>query len=213
MKKNQLICLALAALLALCCVSALAESAAEPTAAPTAAPVCQQPTKDGKLHGHWYGEWFPTRVKHHTAFCRYDGCGEERETSCERITLTAGEDTTAKLCPVCGGVDGVRGFAAVAAQVAGVDRALPQGEAIVRAGEWNGQQYLTVAFEYGGRLRYPLGAIRVTLPADVGAAYTIVGAQNALDTVSADGTVSFELPRSAFSAGDLPVVLLTVSAQ
>ena len=33
MKKNQLLCLALAALLALCCVSALAESAAEPTAA------------------------------------------------------------------------------------------------------------------------------------------------------------------------------------
>lgn len=119
MKKNQLLCLALAALLALCCVSALAESAA--------APVCQQPTKDGKLHGHWYGEWFPTRVKHHTAFCRYDGCGEERETSCERITLSAGEATTAKLCPVCGGVDGVRGFAAVAAQVTGVDRALPQG--------------------------------------------------------------------------------------
>ena len=169
MKKNQLLCLALAALLALCCVSALAESAA--------APVCQQPTKDGKLHGHWYGEWFPTRVKHHTAFCRYDGCGEERETSCERITLSAGEATTAKLCPVCGGVDGVRGFAAVAAQVTGVDRALPQGEAIVRAGEWNGQQYLTVAFEYGGRLRCPLGAIRVTLPADIGAACTIVGAQ------------------------------------
>ena len=153
MKKNQLLCLALAALLALCCVSALAESAA--------APVCQQPTKDGKLHGHWYGEWFPTRVKHHTAFCRYDGCGEERETSCERITLSAGEATTAKLCPVCGGVDGVRGFAAVAAQVTGVDRALPQGEAIVRAGEWNGQQYLTVAFEYGGRLpagRHPRDA-------------------------------------------------------
>ena len=205
MKKNPLLCLALAALLALCCVSALAESAA--------APVCQQPTKDGKLHGHWYGEWFPTRVKHHTAFCRYDGCGEERETSCERITLSAGEATTAKLCPVCGGVDGVRGFAAVAAQVTGVDRALPQGEAIVRAGEWNGQQYLTVAFEYGGRLRCPLGAIRVTLPADMGAAYTIVGAQKALDTVSADGTVSFELPRSAFSAGELPVALLTVSAQ
>ena len=99
MKKNQLLCMALAALLALCCVSALAESAA--------APVYQQPTKDGKLHGHWYGEWFPTRVKHHTAFCRYDGCGEERETSCERITLSAGEATTAKLCPVCGGVDGV----------------------------------------------------------------------------------------------------------
>ena len=174
MKKNQLLCLALAALLALCCVSALAESAA--------APVCQQPTKDGKLHGHWYGEWFPTRVKHHTAFCRYDGCGEERETSCERITLSAGEATTAKLCPGCGGVDGVRGFAAV-------------------------------AFEYGGRLRCPLGAIRVTLPADMGAACTIVGAQNALDTVSADGTVSFELPRSAFSAGELPVALLTVSAQ
>ena len=38
-------------------------------------------------------------------------------------------------------------------------------------------------------------------------------AQNALDTVSADGTVSFELPRSAFSAGELPVALLTVSAQ
>ena len=56
-------------------------------------------------------------------------------------------------------------------------------------------------------------AIRVTLPADMGAACTIVGAQNALDTVSADGTVSFELPRSAFSAGELPVVLLTVSAQ
>ena len=112
-----------------------------------------------------------------------------------------------------GGVDGVRGFAAVAAQVTGVDRALPQGEAIVRAGEWNGQQYLTVAFEYGGRLRCPLGAIRVTLPADMGATYTIVGAQNALDTVSADGTVSFELPRSAFSAGELPVALLTVSAQ
>ena len=54
MTKNQLLCLALAALLALCCVSALAESAA--------APVCQQPTKDGKLHGHWYGEWVPTRV-------------------------------------------------------------------------------------------------------------------------------------------------------
>ena len=56
--------------------------------------------------GHWYGEWFPTRVKHHTAFCRYDGCGEERETSCERITLSAGEATTAKLCPVCGGACG-----------------------------------------------------------------------------------------------------------
>ena len=83
----------------------------------------------------------------------------------------------------------------------------------MRAGEWNGQQYLTVAFEYGGRLRCPLGAIRVTLPADMGATYTIVGAQNALDTVSADGTVSFELPRSAFSAGELPVALLTVSAQ
>ena len=133
MKKNQLLCLALAALLALCCISALAESAA--------APVCQQPTKDGKLHGHWYGEWFPTRVKHHTAFCRYDGCGEERETSCERITLSAGEATTAKLCPVCGGVDGVRGFAAVAAQVTGVDRALPQGEAIVRVEQPRGEAF------------------------------------------------------------------------
>ena len=53
----------------------------------------------------------------------------------------------------------------------------------------------------------------MTLPPDMGAACTIVGAQNALDTVSADGTVSFELPRSAFSAGELPVALLTVSAQ
>ena len=33
MKKNPLLCLALAALLALCCVSALAASAAAPTAA------------------------------------------------------------------------------------------------------------------------------------------------------------------------------------
>ena len=82
MKKNQLLCLALAALLALCCVSALAESAA--------APVCQQPTKDGKLHGHWYGEWFPTRVTHHTAFCRYDGCGEEREKLVRRTVDNPG---------------------------------------------------------------------------------------------------------------------------
>ena len=222
MKTSRFISLLLAALLALGCVPALAEvttpsyttTPTSPTATPV--PACQEPTKDGRLHGHWYGEWFPTREKHHTAFCRYDFCEQERETSCERITLTAVvEDATvtAKLCPVCGGVDGVRGFEAVAAQVKGNDRTLPQGEPIVRAGEWQGQRYVTVAFEYGGRLRYPLGAVRVTLPAEQGAAYTLYGEQNALAATAQDGTVTIDLPRSAFAVDGLPVALLLVSAQ
>ena len=221
MKTSRFISLLLAALLALGCTFALAtettpDAPTTPDSSPTPVPICKQPTQDGRLHGHWYGEWFPTREKYHTAFCRYDYCGKARETSCERITLTAvveEAEVTAKLCPVCGGVDGVRGFEAVAAQVTGNDRTLPQGEPIVRAGEWQGQRYVTVAFEYGGRLRYPLGDVSVTLPAELGTAYTLFGAESALEADVQEDTVTINLARGDFAVDGLPVVLLLVSAQ
>jgi hypothetical protein len=91
-------------------------------------------------------------------------------------------DTAFTLCPVCGEIsDGTRLVLAEAAAKA-VTGKLPAGEVVVRIGALaGGEQLMSVAFERGGELTRPTGQVKITLPAELLAGYT-------LSLLSEDGT-------------------------
>ena len=144
---------------------------------------------------HWYAEWTPNADATHTASCKR-GCRYQKAVSCTPITIalpTGDELMEITLCPVCGEVsDGTR---LMLTEAAADGKALPAGEVVVRMGTLeNGEAVLSVAFEIGGRLTRPAGQVKITLPAELLAGYT-------LSLLSEDGTeaeLTFDAQEASF---------------
>ena len=134
---------------------------------------------------HWFAEWTSNGDGTHSAPCKREGCDHIGKAECASIEYTQNAGTadasTLSICPVCGDVsDGAHLALIDTAKAAG--KHLPTGELTVRMGDTeNGDKFMTVAFEYAGKLTQPEGEVEITLPAELLADYT-------LSIVNADGT-------------------------
>ena len=147
--------------------------------------------------GHWYGEWTANGDGTQRAECLRGGCHHEKTVDCEIIELPA---LNISLCPVCGTVSDGSRLALANASVKIVSGRIPHGEALLRVGTLaNGEKLLTVGYVYGGRLSKASCQVRVALPAELLAGYT-------LSLLNADGT---ETPLEYALEGDSAVFTLT----
>lgn len=178
---------------------------------------CQDSYRDGFVSalGHWYGEWAPNADGTHSATCRR-GCGYRKTVPCTLLTCqlqSDAPDTAFTLCPVCGEVsDGTRLVLAEAAAKS-VTGKLPAGEVVVRIGALaGGEQLMSVAFERSGELTRPTGQVKITLPAELLAGYTLsllsedgTETELALEADEKAETVSFVLD---FTDSEIPVQVI-----
>ena len=129
--------------------------------------------------GHWYGEWTANGDGTQRAECLRGGCHHEKTVDCEIIELPA---LNISLCPVCGTVSDGSRLALANASVKIVSGRIPHGEALLRVGTLaNGEKLLTVGYVYGGQLSKASCQVKVALPAELLAGYT-------LSLLNADGT-------------------------
>ena len=129
--------------------------------------------------GHWYGEWSANGDGTQRAECLRGGCHHEKTVDCEIIELPA---LNISLCPVCGTASDGSRLALANASVKIVSGRIPHGEALLRVGTLaNGEKLLTVGYVYGGQLSKASCQVRVALPAELLAGYT-------LSLLNADGT-------------------------
>ena len=129
--------------------------------------------------GHWYGEWTANGDGTQRAECLRGGCHHEKTVDCEIIELPA---LNISLCPVCGTVSDGSKPALTNASVKIVSGRIPHGEALLRVGTLaNGEKLLTVGYVYGGQLSKASCQVKITLPAELLAGYT-------LSLLNADGT-------------------------
>ena len=180
---------------------------------------CDYSTYEEKpARSHWYGEWAPNADGTHSATCRR-GCGYRKTVPCMLLTCqlqSDAPDTAFTLCPVCGEVsDGARLVLAEAAAKA-VTGKLPAGEVAVRIGALaGGEQLMSVAFERGGELTRPTGQVKITLPAELLAGYTLSllsedGTEAPVEFVIEEDIASFTLD---FTASQTPSSLLRLVPQ
>ena len=129
--------------------------------------------------GHWYGEWTANGDGTQRAECLRGGCHHEKTVDCEIIELPA---LNISLCPVCGTASDGSRLALTNASVKIVSGRIPHGEALLRVGTLaNGEKLLTVGYVYGGQLSKASCQVKVALPAELLAGYT-------LSLLNADGT-------------------------
>ena len=129
--------------------------------------------------GHWYGEWTANGDGTQRAECLRGGCHHEKTVDCEMIELPS---LNVSLCPVCGTVSDGSRLALTNASVKIISGRIPHGEALLRVGTLaNGEKLLTVGYVYGGRLSKASCQVKITLPAELLAGYT-------LSLLNADGT-------------------------
>ena len=147
--------------------------------------------------GHWYGEWTANGDGTQRAECLRGGCHHEKTVDCEIIELPA---LNISLCPVCGTVSDGSKPALANASVKIISGRIPHGEALLRVGTLaNGEKLLTVGYVYGGQLSKASCQVKITLPAELLAGYT-------LSLLNADGT---ETPLEYALDGDSAVFTLT----
>ena len=147
--------------------------------------------------GHWYGEWTANGDGTQRAECLRGGCHHEKTVDCEIIELPA---LNISLCPVCGTVSDGSRLALANASVKIVSGRIPHGEALLRVGTLaNGEKLLTVGYVYGGQLSKASCQVRIALPAELLAGYT-------LSLLNADGT---ETALEYALEGDFAVFTLT----
>ena len=147
--------------------------------------------------GHWYGEWTANGEGAQRAECLRGGCHHEKTVDCEIIELPA---LNISLCPVCGTVSDGSKPALTNASVKIISGRIPYGEPLLRLGALaNGEKLLTVGYVYGGQLSKASCQVRIALPAELLAGYT-------LSLLNADGT---ETPLEYALEGDSAVLTLT----
>ena len=129
--------------------------------------------------GHWYGEWSANGDGTQRAECLRGGCHHEKTVACESVELPA---LNISLCPVCGTVSDGSKLALTSASVKILTGRIPYGEPLLRVGTLaNGEKLLTVGYVYGGQLSKASCQVKITLPAELLAGYT-------LSLLNADGT-------------------------
>ena len=147
--------------------------------------------------GHWYGEWTANGDGTQRAECLRGGCHHEKTVDCEIVELPA---LNISLCPVCGTASDGSKPALANASVKIVSGRIPHGETLLRVGTLaNGEKLLTVGYVYGGQLSKASCQVKITLPAELLAGYT-------LSLLNADGT---ETALEYALDGDSAVLTLT----
>ena len=162
-----------------------------------------------KLH-HWFGEWTSNGDGTHSANCLRKGCKHMGKTDCQKFEFIVVENESLIFCPVCGEVEnGTRLERIEKAMAVAETGKLPAGELIARMNE----AYLSLAFEYAGKVAEPTGQVKITLPAELLAGKT-------LTRVALDGTeteVAFEIDGEEasftldFTADEIPVILIRLT--
>ena len=162
-----------------------------------------------KLH-HWFGEWTSNGDGTHSANCLRKGCKHMGKTDCQKFEFIVAENETLIFCPVCGEVEnGTRLERIEKAMAVAETGKLPAGELIARMNE----AYLSLAFEYAGKVAEPTGQVKITLPAELlaGKALTRIALDGTETEVSfevKDGEASFTLD---FTADEIPVILIRLT--
>ena len=129
--------------------------------------------------GHWYGEWTANGDGTQRAECLRGGCHHEKTVDCEIIELPA---LGVSVCHACGTVSDGSRLALTSASVKIISGRIPYGEPLLRLGALaNGEKLLTVGYVYGGQLSKASCQVKITLPAELLAGYT-------LSLLNADGT-------------------------
>ena len=164
---------------------------------------------------HWYGEWSPNGDDTHSADCRRDDCKHTGKTDCQRFEFQVEENESLIFCPVCGAVkNGERLGLIEKALAAAVTDKLPAGEVVVRMHD----AYLSIAFEYAGKLTAPTGQVKITLPAELtellkGKTLTLVALDGSETEIpfEIDGEkISFTLD---FTDTEIPVMLIRTNSE
>ena len=138
---------------------------------------------------HWFGEWAPVDETAHEAACLREGCGCSESVDCELIECALAldgqdEPLTLSLCPVCGRIEGGESLLLEHVTAEALKGSLPMGEAFARLFTLEGgEKVLAVGFEYGGRLVKAGCPVKLTLPAEALAGYS-------LSLIEADGELT-----------------------
>ena len=155
---------------------------------------------------HWYGEWSSKGGDTHSASCRRKGCGHAAKVDCQRFEFPA-DDESLILCPVCGKVQNGERLERIAKATAKiVTGKRPKGELIVRTDG----TFLSVAYEYAGKISEAAAQITITLPADAlnGMKPVLVsldGTETVLPFEAAGDKITFTLD---FAEPEMPVFLI-----
>ena len=155
---------------------------------------------------HWFGEWSPNEDDTHSAHCRRKGCKYVVKVDCQRFEFPVNDESLI-LCPVCGTVENGERLERIAKATAKiVTGKRPKGELIVRT---NGA-FLSVAYEYAGKISEAAAQIQITLPADAlnGMKPVLVsldGTETVLPFEAAGDKITFTLD---FAEPEIPVFLI-----
>ena len=158
---------------------------------------------------HWFGEWSPNEDDTHRASCRRKGCKYVAKLDCQKFEFPLDGESLI-LCPVCGKMQNGERLERIAkASAKIVTGRRPKGELIVRTDG----TFLSVAFEYAGKVSEAAAQIQITLPADVlnGRKPVLVsldGAETALPFETAGDKITFTLD---FAEGEVPVFLIRLT--
>ena len=162
-----------------------------------------------KLH-HWFGEWTPNGDGANSANCLRKGCKHMGKTDCQKFEFIVAENESMIFCPVCGEVENGTRLERIEKTLAVAETGkLPAGELIARMND----AYLSLAFEYAGKVATPTGQVKITLPAELLAGKTLTrvaldGTETEVTFEVKDGEASFTLD---FTADEIPVILIRLT--
>ncbi len=161
---------------------------------------------------HWYGEWTPNGDGTHSADCRRNGCKHTGKTDCQKFEFQVEENESLLFCPVCGNVkNGERLELIEKALATAVTGKLPAGEVVVRMND----AYLSIAFEYAGKLTAPTGQVKITLPVELLEGKTLTlfaldGSEMEIPFEIDGEEISFTLD---FTDAEIPVMLIRTNPE
>ena len=158
---------------------------------------------------HWFGEWSPNEDDTHSAHCRRKGCKYVAKLDCQKFEFPLDGESLI-LCPVCGKMQNgerLERIAKASAKIVSGKR--PKGELIARTDG----KFLSLAFEYAGKVSEAAAQVKITLPADVlnGRKPVLVsldGAETALSFEAAGDKLTFTLD---FAEAEVPVFLIRLT--
>ena len=159
---------------------------------------------------HWFGEWAPNGDNTHSANCLRKGCRHIGKTDCQKFEFVVAENESLIFCPVCGQVENGALLERIEKAMAVAETGkLPAGELIARMND----AYLSLAFEYAGKVATPTGRVKITLPAELLAGKTLTrvaldGTETEVSVEVKDGEASFTLD---FTADEIPVILIRLT--
>jgi len=160
---------------------------------------------------HWYGEWSPNEDDTHSAHCRRKGCKYAAKVDCQKFEFPVNDESLI-FCPVCGEVEnGARLEEISEASAKLVTGKRPKGELIARTDG----NFLSLAFEYAGKVSEAAAQVQITLPADVlnGAKPVLIsldGAETELSFEATNDKITFTLD---FAEPEMPVFLLRLETE